>query len=340
MSKNASLANLAVKAGGATGMPPGSAITRANSKTRSDSDGRLVNLLQLLVEGVKDPKKAQAATEAFELVKESTIEAERVREKVRRKMNALEAEVEDLKAALSVQVGNTKDMEKAFKDDLVAEVKEREAVEKQIGKVNKELGEVRNAAGSGGGRGERDLRKHEIRAEKREREANVVIRGVPYPGHQETQQQAYEAVLALLNSMDLSEPPRIRFVRRLVNRTKTPPAGAKPPPMLVSFDGLDQKKLIFGALPVWGREEANKGYRFASDVPPLLKKEYDGLEKRAFDLRKAVRGVKTRVIFQDVTCVLMVKQPGETRFHPDKAAGPDAPTSSAPAQAQAAATSS
>lgn len=203
------------------------------------------------------------------------------------------------------------------------ERKEREGMNKKIGEVDKNLGDVAKkiTANKGGGI---EMKKHAIRAEKRERETNVIIRGMEYKGHDETQQEVEQAVLALLGTMTFPTEPKLRFATRLVNKKKARPASGTPPPMLISFDGMEHKKALFAGLPVWGRDHTQ--YKFSHDVPPSLKTEHDALEKSAYELRKAQPGTKTRVVIKDVTVILLSKPPGETKFLPVKANGADAPS--------------
>ena len=152
----------------------------------------------------------------------------------------------------------------------------------------------------------------------------MIIRGVPYPGHNETTQEVEAVVAAVLDTMGLPAKPKMRFCRRLVNRKKPSQPGAKPPPVLISFDGGEYKRNVFAALPKWGT--ANNQYRFAHDIPPMLKDDHNKLEKMAFDLRQATKGTKTRVAIQDCAAILYVKKPGETKFSPVQSLGPSAHT--------------
>ena len=327
------------------------ATKRSTSKVESES--KLLNLLQVLVEAI-NPAHKQAAVEAFAELKESLDEDEKERGTAKAKIETLSAENDAVLKAMSNQEKKMRDMERSFKDVLCSEKTEREEIVRQVQEVGKGLTEEKNereaiekkveavgkglvdvekaykengAGAAGGQRSSNDMKRHEIRAEKREREGNVIVRGVPYSGPNETQQECYAQVYAMLNTMlKPDDPPwRIRFIKRLVNRKKPAPPGAKPPPVLVAFEGLEEKKALFMALPSWGRVAGNEIYKFANDVLPSLKKEHDAMEKMAYDLRQATRGLKTRVILQDTTYVLMTKRQGEDRFSPEKAAGADAP---------------
>lgn len=295
-----------------------------NEKIRGESESKLLELLQILVDGVGSKK----AADALDALRESLLEDEAERGQAKAKLATLQVENDALGKAVQAQEKRFRDMERSFKTDLGVESKEREAMQKKMADVDKGLGEVKVAvaAGGGGAGGQAsEMWKHEIRAEKREREGNVIIRGIPYE-QTETPQEAYAKVSAIFDTMGLIEPMRVRFTKRLVNKRKTPVQGAKPPPVLVSFEGAEQKRALFTALPTWGKQQGNDVYKFANDVLPSLRKEHDALEKRAYEMRKDLKGLRTRVILQDVTYALLIKKPGETRFTPEKAAGPDAPT--------------
>lgn len=344
--RTADLALTKVTKGGGSGA---GIVTRNSTSSRWEETDPLQFILKALIEKIamKDDRLEALEALAFyqDAMKTKDMQRDKITHGLTMGLGHLETEVTAMSAKNDDLAGVARNQEKQLtqavdenaklfsklgliKTDLADEKQERASMHKELGDVTKQLVDVKTkVATAQRGGGGNETRKHNIRAERRERETNVIVRGMPYTGHEETQKDIEDAVWALLGTMPFAYDPRIRVIQRLVNKKKPRPTSGTPPPVLISFDGMDHKKALFAGLPEWGK--INKEFKFAHDVPPLLKTEHDALEKRAYEMRKSEPGTKTRVVIKDVTVVLLAKKPGETRFEPVKAAGADAPVAAA-----------
>lgn len=327
---------------------------KAATPVNQDQKHPTTELFEILIAGIKDAATRTAAETQLEIVKEAHLISEEEKRELRGRVQDLEQaldqerslhnkDLDKVKAALSCQGGKIGEVftkletnEKKFEGvdkHLTKETKEREAVEKKITDVNTQLGKFDERSKKNREKDVKELKIQKIRAERREREANIVVRGVPY-AEDETPQSLHAAMVATLEGMALPERAKVRYCKRLVNKNKPRPAEAtSPPPVVLALETFEHKKMIFAALPQWGSHDCNKRYKFAHDYPPSLKAEIDSLEKLAFELRRDTK-CKTRVAVNDVNPILMVKATGETRFAPYKAEGPGAPQPSGAANSQ------
>ena len=280
-----------------------------NVAERDDSKEALVELTK------KGDKALRSQNDLLTAYADQQKELKSLRKDTGEALKAMKSEIEELRLGAARQDAKFKGVEKDT-------VQERAGLSRKLVDMTKQIGDVKDKVTSQKGGGA-DMRKHLIRAERRERETNVIVRGVAYEGHDETQEQLDELVRKLLDSMPFPSKPKLRFAQRLVNKKKPRPASGTAPPVIISFDGMDYKKALFAGLPQWGKH--NTEFKFSHDVPPSLKTEHDALEKRAYELRQAEPGTKTRVVIKDVTAVLLAKKPGEARFEPIAANGAEAP---------------
>ena len=150
----------------------------------------------------------------------------------------------------------------------------------------------------------------EIRQAKR----SIILRGIPEVGDTENDNVKI-AVNKFLERIDMSGD-RVENARRRplshIMKEKLKKEGKKETrPLQIVFGNVATKYEMFGKLHKLQGWEECKNVRVSNDVPLCLKTLNDTLEAAAREVRMNNKGVKTRVIYADLTLKLQIRKTGE-----------------------------
>ena len=156
------------------------------------------------------------------------------------------------------------------------------------------------------------------RAEIEKTKKSVIIKGVPLhkevkAGDAEDKKQTNEVVQNFLKSLNLGGelgfPDAIRF------KPSEKSKGKGPEFIKLTVSTVKHKAKLYEALAK-AKDKKKKVPKISvtDEIPNFLKDKHAKLDEAAYNLRKKVKGIKTRIFFKGTTIVLKAKKENETAF--------------------------
>lgn len=162
------------------------------------------------------------------------------------------------------------------------------------------------------------LKRGAFRDEIREAKHGILVRGVAEGNDEKKTLDSFrdEAIYGLLKVAQGSVKSMRRVPAGKIREEKAKAKGETVTrPILIKFDTIGGKYSAFKGLNNLKNVDKAKSWRFAQEVPLCLKAKWAGLENEAYEIRKANKGARTKIMWEGDDCMLVAKLPGDSDFN-------------------------